>query len=252
MSDSPGLSPDSAYYVRQVILPDIGPEGQARLSRARVLVIGAGGLGSPLLMALAGAGVGTITVLDQDTVSPSNLNRQFLYTAADIGKPKATLARERLQAYHPDLVIEARAESLTEALARDMFPAQDLIVAAVDNRETRQLINRICYELGKPWIDGGVRGFSGYAAAFEPGLTPCYDCCFDLGPAGPKKAAEPSGAIGATASVIGSLEANLVIIRLLGLPDPLGGQLLLYHGRTLDFTHLAIEKRDDCPICGGK
>ncbi len=263
------ILPDD-YYARQISLPEFGTQGQDRLRASRVLVVGAGGLGSPVLMALAGAGVGHLTIIDSDTVAASNLNRQFLYTAMDIGQPKARLAQLRLQAYHPDLAIDSLETSLDEPRARELFGSYDLIVAAVDNLETRRMINRVCYATSKPWIDGGVRGFSGYVTAFLPGVTPCYDCCFDLGPqdqgladqeradsnrqpgAGPESASGAGpGAIGVTASVIGSLEADLALIHLLGLNLPLTGEILYYHGRTLDFMRLAFEKRADCPICGG-
>ena len=254
------------FYARQVILPEIGLQGQARLHQSRVLVIGAGGLGSPILMALAGAGVGHLTVVDHDIVSASNLNRQFLYTVADIGQSKATIARERLLAYHPDLEVTALDQTFTAALARNVIPDHDLVVAAVDNRSARRLINRACYQLGKPWIDGGVRGFSGSVAVYRPGETACFDCRFDLveeandassmvatsgnSPAIPKTPAAPIAALGATASVIGSLEADLALCLLLGLGDPLQGEMLYYHGRTLDFQRIPIAARADCPICG--
>ncbi|MDD2457931.1 MAG: HesA/MoeB/ThiF family protein [Eubacteriales bacterium] len=248
------------FYARQVILPEIGLQGQARLQQSRVLVIGAGGLGSPILMALAGAGIGHLTLVDQDTVSASNLNRQFLYTAADIGQPKATIARERLLAYHPDIEVVALDQTFTTELARHVIPDHDLVVAAVDNRGARRLINRACYQLGKPWIDGGVRGFSGSVAVYRPGETACYDCRFDLVEEDPMAApvvetgadlpAAPIGALGVTASVIGSLEADLALCLLLGLGDPLQGEMLYYHGRTLDFQRVPIAARPDCPICG--
>lgn len=254
------------FYARQVILPEIGQQGQTRLQQSRVLVIGAGGLGSPILMALAGAGVGHLTVVDHDIVSASNLNRQFLYTAADIGQPKATTARNRLLAYHPDIEVIALDQTFTAELARHVIPDHDLVVAAVDNRGARRLINRACYPLGKPWIDGGVRGFSGSVAVYRPGETSCYDCRFDLveedpmasavdetdanSTVAPKTPAAPIGALGATASVIGSLEADLALCLLLGLGDPLQGEMLYYHGRTLDFQRIPIAARPDCPICG--
>jgi adenylyltransferase/sulfurtransferase len=246
-------------YVRQLILPEIGPAGQARLMASRVLVVGAGGLGSPALFALAGAGIGHLTILDQDTVSRSNLNRQFLYAASDLGLPKASVARDRLLAYNPSLEINAIKDRLTEPLAIQLFCQFDVVLAAVDNRETRRLINRVAYSQRKPWIDGGIRGFSGYVAAFVPGVTACLDCCFDwddpdsaslgLNRAHPR---EPIGALGATASVIGSLEATIAIHYLLGLGWPLPGQILYYHGRSFDFAKLAIEPREHCPICGGQ
>lgn len=253
-SRNSGLTPD-ARYARQIILPEIGPHGQQRLADSRVLVVGAGGLGSPLLMALAGAGVGRLTLVDADTVSVSNLNRQFLYTAADLGQTKATIAAKRLEAYRPDLIVESHSKRLDESLAARLFPDQDLIIAAVDNRSTRMLINQLCYELGQTWIDGAVRGFSGYATWFSPHLTPCYACCFDIHPDGlpsdqPPRA--PSGALGATASVIGSLEADLALLHLLDLPMPLVGEVFYYHGRTLDCHSVPFYRRPNCPVCGGE
>lgn len=253
-------------YARQIILPEIGPQGQTRLQKSRVLVVGAGGLGSPILMALAGAGVGHLTLVDHDTVSASNLNRQFLYTVADIGLPKAIIARKRLLAYHPDIEVTALDQTFSAELAQQVIPDHDLVVAAVDNRSARRLINRACYQLGKPWIDGGVRGFSGSVAVYRPGETACLECRYDLAeedpsfvplvdssivmPAGSKEPATPIGALGATASVIGSLEANLALCLLLGLGDPLQGEIMYYHGRTLDFQRVAVAARPDCPICG--
>lgn len=254
------------FYARQVILPEIGQEGQARLQKSRVLVVGAGGLGSPILMALAGAGAGHLTLVDHDTVSATNLNRQFLYTVADIGQPKAIIARERLLAYHPDIEVTVLDQTFTQELARQVIPEQDLVLAAVDNRAARRLINHACYQLGKPWIDGGVRGFSGSVAVYRPGDTACFDCRFDLveedpmasavdetdvnSTAAPKTPAAPIGALGVTASVIGSLQANLALCLLLGLGDPLQGAILYYHGRTLDFQRVPIAARPDCPVCG--
>ncbi len=263
ISDS---DPSTDFYARQVILPEIGPQGQARLKKSRALVVGAGGLGSPVLMALAGAGVGHLTLVDHDTVSASNLNRQFLYTVADIGRPKATIARERLLAYHPDIEVTALDQTLTAELAMHVIPNQDLVVAAVDNRSARRLINRTCYQLGISWIDGGVCGFSGSVATYRPGAAACLECRYDLAEAAPavipraqssekmsaesQKPATPIGALGATSSVIGSLEADLALCLLLGLDDPLQGEILYYHGRTLDFRRVAVAARPDCPICG--
>ncbi|MDD2534897.1 MAG: HesA/MoeB/ThiF family protein [Eubacteriales bacterium] len=234
-------------YARQICMPEIGEAGQAILARSSVLVIGAGGLGSPVLFNLAGAGVGRIAIIDRDVVAASNLNRQFLYTMADIGKCKAAVAAERLKAYHPDLQVEWFAEVLTMDRARALIPAFDLVVCAVDNLKTRRLVNQVCFELHKRLIDGGILGFSGYAVALEPGKTPCLDCLFGLSdtPRTPKVA----NSIGATASVIGSIEATLVILLLLGLPNPLAGEILEYHGRTLTFDRIRVEQSAHCPIC---
>lgn len=249
------------YYERQLALPEIGPEGQARLMAASVLVVGAGGLGSPILYALAGAGIGRIGIVDFDTVSASNLNRQFLYTPDDIDTLKAEQARRRLSAYHPDLTVETYPDPLDLDRALTLFPGYDRIVAAVDRVGTRRIINAACCRLGRTMIDGGVRGLSGYVAEIIPGVTPCFDCL--LGYAGrpldgdgsgtpPGGAAVATGGvIGATAGVIGSLEAMLVIQSLLGLPDPLRGDLFYFEGKTMQTTRVHVERVPGCPICGG-
>lgn len=257
-SDAP-----ESFYARQISLPEVGLAGQTRLRQARILVVGAGGLGCPLLMNLAGAGIGRLGLIDGDRVSASNLNRQFLYTPADIGQKKAELARQRLAAYHPDLIIEDWPEWLTLDLARALFPHYDLIVAAVDSQAARRLINHVCCELRIPMVDGGVRSFTGYVALIEPGKTPCYDCLFGFAdlpldqsagstenPADRLRLSQPAGALGATASVIASLEATLAIGYLLGTGNPLPGELLYYHGLTMDFQRVAIHRINNCQACG--
>ena len=249
-----GAGVDLQFYARQMVLPQIGLAGQLRLHQASVLVIGAGGLGSPLLFNLAGAGIGRLGVVDVDVVGASNLNRQFLYTAADLGQSKAILAGQRLQAYHPDLTIEVYPDWLNLDLARDLFGHYDLVIAAVDNQATRRLINHVCCELGKPLIDGGIRGFSGYVTMIEPGKTPCFDCLFgyaDLPWDAPERSGRtPPGALGATASVIASQEATLAVLYLLGYSNPLAGTILHYHGLTMDFRRITIERTPDCQACG--
>lgn len=228
--------------------------GQSRLLRASVLVIGAGGLGSPVLFALAGAGVGRIGIVDLDSVAASNLNRQFLYTAAEIGESKATCAAARLAAYHPDLMITPYAQRLDTELAYELFPQYDLIVACVDNLATRQIINQVICALKKTLVDGGIRGMSGYAAAVQPGMTACLDCYFGLNErvlAAIGKTKNPIAALGATASVIGSLMAQTVILLLLGLANPLAEGILTYHGQTLSFEHQVIARDPSCASCGG-
>lgn len=273
---------ESGVYQRQLVMPEIGPAGQERLNAGRVLVIGAGGLGSPILFGLAGAGIGRIGIVDADRVSASNLNRQFLYTPADCGCLKAEVARDRIVAYHPDLQIEAYPETLDESRAMRWFSDYDLVVGAVDNNKTRRIINAACCRLSLPWVDGGIQGFSGYAALIIPGKTPCFDCLFGLSGmpmpdadhhadpgADPEsdpgriviqerdapKIHEPDkkrpGVLGVTAGVIGSLEATLAIAYLLGLPDPLNGELFYYFGKQMTTSRIRIERSSDCPVCGG-
>ncbi len=242
-------------YARQLSLPEIGPAGQARLGRSSVLVIGAGGLGSPLLFNLAGAGIGRIGILDADTISASNLNRQFLYTPADIGLQKAAQAKQRLQSFHPDLEFEAFPAALDLRLALELFPSFDLIVGAVDNNPTRRLINTACCQLGKTWIDGGVSGFSGYAVQIIPGLTPCFDCYFGFAglplPTSDVKTtgANTVGIIGPTAGVTGSIEAALAIFSLLELQTPLKDEIIYYFSKDMTMNRVKVAREQSCPVC---
>jgi len=233
-------------YSRQINLPEIGQAGQLVLAQKRVLAVGAGGLGSPLLFALAGAGIGHITIADQDMVSESNLNRQFLYRSDDIGKPKANLAAERLLEYHPDLRIEAISESFNDINGPELIASHDLVIAAVDNRRSRLLMNQLCCRYGRILIDGGVSGFSGYAAVIEPGITPCYHCLFGINENLPSKT---SGVLGSVAGVIGSLEATLAVMLLLGMGNPLAGEVLYFHAVKMTFERLKMERNPDCPHC---
>ena len=234
-------------YSRQISLPEIGPAGQALLAQKRVLVVGAGGLGSPVLFALAGAGIGHITIADMDTVSESNLNRQFLYREADLGRSKAIVAAERILAYHPDLSVDAVTEELTEYNAPARIDAHDLVIAAVDNRRSRLLINKYCCKYGRTMIDGGVRELSGYAAVIEPGRTPCYCCLFGIDKKSPVK--DPPGVLGSIAGTIGSLEATLALLILLGLENPLAGEILYFHAKKMSFDRLEIARDPECPHC---
>ena len=239
-------------YQRQTGLPEIGLTGQRRLAGSSVLVVGAGGLGSPLLFALAGAGIGRIGICDPDEVSLSNLNRQFLYTPADLGRPKLERAIVRLQAYNPDICWQALVGPLDEQSAGAWLPEYDLVLAAVDNQATRQILNRACCARRQRLVDGGVRGFSGYLLSVNPGQSACYSCVF--GPAETKAdqaaSRKPGGTLGATAGVIGNLEANLAIRLLLGLPDPLAGRLLVYHGSDSHCERIEIQRAPGCPACG--
>ena len=234
-------------YSRQISLPEIGQAGQLLLAQKRVLVVGAGGLGSPVLLALVGAGVGHITIVDMDTVSESNLNRQFLYRASDLGRSKAIVAAERLLAYHPDVSVDAVTDELTEGNAPAYIEAHDLVIAAVDNRPGRLLINKYCCKYGRTMIDGGVRALSGYAAVIEPGRTPCFHCLFGIDNSTPAK--DPPGVLGSIAGTIGSLEATLTLLILLGLDNPLSGEILYFHAKKMSFDRLKIERDPDCPHC---
>jgi len=237
------MTESNGRYARQAAM--MGEEGQIKLSRARVLVVGAGGLGSPLLYYLAAAGVGFITVMDGDRISESNLNRQILYTEADLGGWKAERAAERLRALNGTV----RVTSLTARFTEDNGPAivadNDLVALALDNRETRLLANRLCVAKCKPLVDGGIDGWSGYVTAVVPGETPCLACWFeDRRPGG-----HVPVSLGAMAGTVGSLEALAVIERLLGQPGP-AGRMLFFNGSEWTLSALRSGRRPDCPVCG--
>ncbi len=233
----------SGRYARQAAL--MGEEGQEKLSHARVLVLGAGGLGSPLLYYLAAAGVGFLTVMDGDRVSESNLNRQILYTEADLGCWKAERAAERLQALNSTVHVTSVAALLTEENGAAMVAESDLVALALDNREVRLLANRLCVAQGKPLVDGGIDGWSGYVTTVIPGETPCLACWFeDRRPGG-----HVPLSLGSMAGAIGSLEALAVVERLLGQPGP-AGKLLFFNGSEWTLSPLPAGRRRDCPVCG--
>ena len=241
----------SHRYDRQIELPQIGAAGQKRLACSSVLVAGAGGLGTPLLFSLAGAGIGRIGICDYDRVQASNLNRQFLYTPQDIGQAKLDLALQRLRAFQPDTCWQALPGRLDLRSAQTWLPQYDLVIAAVDNIQTRIDLNQAACICRRPLLDAGVQGFSGYLLFVHPGRTACYTCYSGLTEAPPKQPAASSAVIAATAGVIGSLQASLAIGSLLGLPDPLDGSLLLYDGQLMRFDRVSLQRSEQCPICAG-
>lgn len=231
-------------YRRQLTIPEIGTEGQRRLAASSVLVVGAGGLGGPLLYALAGAGVGRLVVVDGDTVSLSNLNRQFLFDQADLGRPKAEAAARRLSDFNPDLRVEGVEAWLDEKTGMNLLADCQLAVAAVDNLPARLALNAACAQKNIPLVNGGVEGWYGSVMAVEFGKTPCLACCY----AG--TAPEEGGqALGAVTGAVASLMASVALRMLLGR-NPIPGELLLYDGRRLELDRVPVEKAPGCPVCG--
>lgn len=218
-------------YTRQ--LSEIGAEGQARLGQSSVLVVGAGGLGSPLLYLLAGAGVGTIAIADGDVVAMSNLNRQFLYTEEDIGESKAQCATKRLQRYNKDIAVVPHAVMITEKNALELVSGYDLVLLAVDNITTRLVVSDACEAQKIPLIDGGIDGFYGTIITAESSKTPYLRTYYQ----DETTAKKPTG-IGAIAAVIASLMANVAMLMLLGRGNPLQGKLLYYDGLTIAIEQL--------------
>jgi len=233
-------------YARQILVEQIGETGQQRLGNSSVIVVGAGGLGSPALTYLAAAGVGRLGVIDMDTVTASNLNRQFLHGECDLGRSKADSGLETLIAQNSEIEILAYKERLTVENARTLLGGYDLVLGAVDSFETRFAINQACVSLGTPYIDGGVNGFSGSVLYSHPPDLPCLNCIFPTRSSNKRN----TGVLGTTAGTIGVAMANLALLTLLGLPNPLRGKLFLYDGLRMRTDLIDVQKSEACPVCG--
>lgn len=239
-------------YARHIVLREIGGTGQRRLKAARVLVIGAGGLGSPALLYLAAAGIGRITVIDDDTVSVSNLQRQILFATADAGRPKAEAAAERLHAINPNVTVEVRAERLTEANAADLVAGQDLILDGSDNFDTRYLANRAAVAAGVPLVSAAITQWEGQIGLYDPARGgACYQCVFPERPApGLAPACAEAGVVGPLPGVLGAMMALEAVKHLTGAGQGLRGHVLIYDGLWGETRRIATRARPDCPVCG--
>ena len=232
-------------YIRQITLPQIGIEGQKKLAGSSVLVVGAGGLGSPALMYLAAAGTGKIGIVDHDVVEQSNLNRQILYGTCSLGHNKTGAAKEKLQDINNETVIISHNTRLTGENAAAIFKDYSLVLGAVDSFETRNIINKTCVSLDIPYIDAGINGFSGYVFYSFPPETPCLNCLFP-GDANKKTG---TGVFGPAAGVIGSMQAGMALGILLGLPNHAAGRLVFYDGMRFSIDHVEVQKNPECPVC---
>lgn len=242
---------EESRYERQLWMQQIGPKGQAELQHASVLTVGAGGLGSSVLLNLAAAGVGTLGILDGDIVSLSNLNRQILYSTSDIGQPKASAARERLLALNPELRIESYPVRLDPENAYALFSAYQLIVDATDNYSTRYLICDAAVLFDKPLFVGAVSNLHGMAFTVMPRKTACFRCIYPHPPTSDMVRDERArGILGTTASIIGSIVAQNVIKFIVGTGDWLAGKLLLMDGEDNRFDVVPIDRDPACPLCG--
>lgn len=248
---SSGKAIQDGRYERQMWMKQVGARGQKRLEKASVLVIGAGGLGSPILFYLAAAGVGTIGIVDGDTVSLSNLNRQLIYVTDDIGQPKALAARKRLLALNPEVHIEAYPSRLDPKNACALFSAYDLIVDATDNYSARYLISDAAVLFNKPLFIGAVSNLHGMAFTVIPRKTACFRCLYRKTPSAAMARKERArGILGTTAGALGSIVAQNVLKYILGCGDWLAGQLLLMDGEDNRFELVPIERDQECPVCG--
>jgi len=248
------LRPDQFdRYRRHLSLPELGLEGQQRLLSGSVLLVGAGGLGCPAAQYLTAAGVGRIGLIDDDVVASSNLQRQILYTTADVGRPKVEVARERLSALNLDVQIDVYQTRLDSSNALELFADYDIIVDGTDNFPTRYLTNDACVLLGKPNVHGSIFRFEGQASVFDASKGPCYRCLY---PEPPPPGAVPScaegGVLGILPGTIALVQATETIKILTGLGEPLYGRLLHYDALEMAWREFKMQKDPDCPVCGKK
>jgi adenylyltransferase/sulfurtransferase len=240
-------------YSRHITLPEVGVEGQERLKRARVLCIGAGGLGSPATLYLAAAGIGTIGLVDFDAVDLSNLQRQVLHGTRDVGRPKLESARDRLLEINPHLRLELHPESFGVANALKLVASYDVVLDGTDNFPTRYLVNDACVMAGRPNAYGSIFRFEGQASVFAAKGGPCYRC---LHPEPPPPGVIPScaegGVLGVLPGVIGTIQATEAIKLILGVGEPLIGRFLVYDALRMRFRELKLRKDPDCPVCGAR
>src|SRR3954469_15098935 len=238
-------------YSRHLILPEVGLEGQRKLKAARVLCVGAGGLGSPVALYLAAAGVGTIGIVDFDVVDLSNLQRQIIHTTADIGRPKLESAKAKINAINPEVNVLTYGEPLSSKNALEIFKGYDVILDGTDNFPTRYLVNDACVLLGIPNAYGSIFRFEGQASVFGAKDGPCYRCLYpEPPPPGLVPSCAEGGVLGVLPGVIGTIQATEAIKLITGGPEPLIGRLLLYDAWRMKFRELKLRKNPECPVCG--
>jgi sulfur-carrier protein adenylyltransferase/sulfurtransferase len=247
-----GLSRDELRrYSRHLTLPEFGVEGQEKLKAASVLIIGAGGLGAPLGLYLAAAGVGTLGIVDFDVVEESNLQRQVIHATAGVGGPKAASAARRIAELNPFVRTVLHEERLTSANAIDVVRAYDVVVDGTDNFPTRYLTNDACVLLGKPLVYGSVYRFEGQASLFDAKIGPCYRCLFpEPPPPGSVPSCEEGGVLGVLPGLIGMIQATETIKRIAGIGESLAGRLLVFDALEMRFRELRLRKDPACPVCG--
>lgn len=238
-------------YARHIILPEIGIEGQERLKQARVLVIGAGGLGSPASLYLAAAGVGTLGIVDYDVVEFSNLQRQIMHGTGDVGRSKLGSASDRLEDINPEVRIERHETRLSSENALEIIDPYEIVLDGTDNFPTRYLVNDACVLLGKPNVYGSIFRFEGQASVFYAARGPCYRCLFrEPPPPGLVPSCAEAGVLGVLPGIIGAIQANEAIKLIIEQGEPLIGRLLLFDALTMKFRELRLRKDPLCPVCG--
>ena len=251
-AETPHLSKEEILrYSRHLIMPEVGMDGQLKLKQARVLLIGAGGLGAPLSIYLAAAGVGHIGIVDFDIVDFTNLQRQVTFSTSDVGRPKLDAAKDRLAAMNPAIEIETYETRLTSANALDLFRGYDIVVDGTDNFPTRYLVNDACVLLGKRNVYGSIFRFEGQVSIFGAPDGPCYRCLYpEPPPPGLVPSCAEGGVLGVLPGIVGSIQAIEAIKLILGTGDPLIGRLLLFDALGMKFRELKLKKNPACPLCG--
>ncbi|MEW6242976.1 MAG: molybdopterin-synthase adenylyltransferase MoeB [Bacillota bacterium] len=238
-------------YSRHILLPEVGGRGQEKLLASKVLLVGAGGLGSPAALYLAAAGVGTLGVVDGDAVDLSNLQRQVIHKTADIGMLKVESARETIRQINPDVQVDIYPEFASADNIERMLAAYDVVIDGCDNFATRYLVSDAAVLLGKPYIYGSILRFDGQAAVFAPPQGPCYRCLFpQVPPAGAVPSCQEAGVLGVLPGIIGLIQATEALKILLGVGKPLIGRLLVFDALAMEFTILKVARDKKCPVCG--
>ena len=242
-------------YSRHLIIPDVATTGQKRLKNSRVLIIGAGGLGSPALLYLAAAGVGTLGIVDFDVVDESNLQRQVIHGQSDIGRSKAESARDSVLEINPLVKVVLHQERLESTNVYEIFEQYDLIVDGTDNFATRYLVNDAAFFLGKPYVWGSIYRFDGQASVFWPtapgGDAPCYRCLYpEPPPPGMVPSCAEGGVLGVLCASIGAIQSTEAVKLLMGIGEPLVGKLMVYDALEMEYRRLTVRKDPECPLCG--
>lgn len=247
----PGMSPpERERYARHLLLPGVGVAGQNRLAGAQVLVVGAGGLGSPVLTYLAAAGVGVLGVVDDDVVDVTNLQRQVVHGTSDLGRDKVDSAADRITDINPYVVVQRHRERLTAATAEGLLSGYDVVVDATDNFPARYLLSDACVLVGRPLVWGAVARFDGQVSVWWPGRGPCYRCVFPRPPApGTVPSCAEGGVLGVLPGVIGTLQAVEVLKILLDIGDPLVGRMMVYDALSARVAEVPVARRPSCPTC---
>ena len=238
-------------YSRHILLPEVGGKGQKKIAKARIFVVGAGGLGSPVALYLAAAGVGTIGLIDSDVVDLSNLQRQVLHHTPDVSRPKVLSAKEKIIAINPDVMVETYEDRLTSQNALKLFQNYDVIIDGVDNFPAKFLINDACFFANKPLVHGGILRFDGRLFTIIPNQSACFRCIFkNPPPPGLVPSCQEAGIIGVVAGIIGTLQATEALKLVLGIGHPLTDRILDFDARTTQFREIRTKRNLNCQLCG--